>query len=66
LVGQAVHEVDVERRDAGLAQAFDGAQRNLDRLNAIDRRLDARIHVLHAEACTRDARLCEGIDCRVA
>ena len=50
LTGEAVHQVEVDRRDTGIAQRIHRPRRHLERLHAVDRGLHVGREVLYAEA----------------
>ena len=49
LAREAVDQVEVDRREAGVAEKGDRLLREFARLNAMDRRLNIRIEVLDAD-----------------
>ena len=52
---QPVHQIEIDRRHAGRAQAGDGARNHLGRLNTPDRGLDGGIEGLYAQADASNA-----------
>ncbi len=50
LVRQAIHQIEVQRRDCALAKPIADLRDGLDRLNPVDRRLHARVELLNPEA----------------
>ena len=55
LLGQAVHQIEIEVFDAGLAQPVGGALDQFERLHPADGVLHMRAGILHAEAGAVDA-----------
>ena len=53
LVRQAVHEIEVDGRDAGATQPGDHFGRHLEGLDPVDRPLDDVVEILHAQAGPR-------------
>src|SRR3954453_17638169 len=60
LVGQAVHQVEVDAVDAGAAQCRDRTLGYSVGLNTVDGALNGRVEILHAEAGAVDARPRQG------
>ena len=50
LVGQAVHQVEIDAVDTGAAERHNGSFGHGVGLNAVDGALDSRVEILHAEA----------------
>ena len=55
LLGQAVHQIDIEPVDPGFVQQVDRVLDRLERLDAAGRLLHMRAEVLHAEAGAVDS-----------
>ena len=62
LAGQAVHQVEIDRRDPGLAQPVVGGGDLVEGLDAVDTGLHIRIERLHPQAGAGHARLARGVD----
>jgi hypothetical protein len=57
LIGQPVHQIEIDMDDAGLTQSIGGASGLPEALPAADRFLHARLEILHAEAGAIDAHI---------
>jgi hypothetical protein len=59
---QAIHQVKIDRTNAGFPQSLHGPFDLRIRLNSIDRSLDLPIEVLHAKASASQTKLDSGAD----
>ena len=55
LFGQAIHQVEIDRRKAAVAQQSHRLRHRFERLHAADQLLHMRIEILHAETDARNA-----------
>src|SRR5581483_5285678 len=65
LVRQTVDQVEIDIRNARAAQTLDSARHHLERLDAVDRRLNLGIELLDAETRAVEAERAERRDHRI-